>query len=103
MPENTSVFESSIKKVKETVLETFSDEDVCVVLFGSRARGDSDLTSDIDIGIFPRGVTTKDKIFLLREKLENMNIPYNVDMVDLSKVSDSFRKKALREGQIWKN
>jgi hypothetical protein len=39
----------------------------------------------------------------LKEKIENLNIPYTVDVVDLSKVSEVFKEKALREGVVWKH
>jgi hypothetical protein len=103
MPENSVLFEKSLLQVKEAVLETFAHENVSVVLFGSRARGDSDLVSDIDIGIIPRGPYSRTKLTLLKEKLENMNIPYSVDLVDISKTSDAFRQKVLEEGISWKN
>ncbi|MDW7732622.1 MAG: nucleotidyltransferase domain-containing protein [Methanolobus sp.] len=103
MPENSSVFESSLKQVKEAVLEAFAYEDVRVILFGSRARGDSGRTSDIDVGILPRGPYNRRKLTVLREKLEDMNIPYTVDVVDISEVSDDFRRKVLEEGIVWKN
>ncbi|MDM7918456.1 MAG: hypothetical protein QUS12_04740 [Methanosarcina sp.] len=38
----------------------------------------------------------------LKEQIEDLNIPYIVDVVDLSRVSEVFRDKALREGVVWK-
>jgi predicted nucleotidyltransferase len=103
MPENLSVFETSIRKVKAAVLRAFADDnDVRIVLFGSRARGNAHCTSDIDIGILPQDRCDRKKITLLREELEEMNIPYNVDLVDLSTVSMDFRQKVLDEGEVWK-
>ena len=81
-----------------------SSEDVKVVLFGSRARGDYFETSDMDIGILPKGEMNKNKVALFREKIENSNIPYKVDVVDLSQASREFTDKAIKEGLvIWKN
>lgn len=42
-----------LEKLKEAFLRTLKDEDVKVVLFGSRARGDFVNTSDVDVGIIP--------------------------------------------------
>lgn len=103
MPDNSSIFESSLKQLKEVVIETFSDEDVYVFLFGSRARGDFGPSSDIDVGILPRHAFDRKKLTLLRERIEDMNIPYTVDVVDISKVSAAFRQKVLEEGIVWKN
>jgi hypothetical protein len=40
---------------------------------------------------------------LLREKIDDLNIPYSVDVVDISNVSDAFREKVMEEGIVWKN
>ena len=42
-------------------------------------------------------------IVLLKEKIDELNIPYTVDIVDLSRVSKTFRERALRDGVVWKN
>lgn len=74
-----------------------------MILFGSRARGDYSRVSDIDIGILPEKTLEKKKLVLLKEKVDDLNLPYTVDVVDLSKVTRAFREKALRDGVIWKN
>jgi hypothetical protein len=105
MPESCevpSVFETSIKKVKTAVLQAFENENVKIFLFGSRAKGNAHSTSDIDVGILPSGCFDRKKITALRAELEEMNIPYTVDLVDLSTVSEEFRQQVLKEGEIWK-
>ena len=92
----------SIEKIKSTVLEILKDEDVSILLFGSGARGDFHRYSDIDIGILPKQKYDKRKLIFLKEKMENMNIPYKIDVVDLSKVSQVFKDEALKDGVIWK-
>ena len=103
MTGSDNIYRKSLGMIKSLILETFRDDDIRIMLFGSRARGDFDSRSDIDIGILPGKNYDSKKLIFLREKLENMNIPYNVDIVDISKVSEIFRKKALKEGEIWKN
>ncbi len=100
---NSPVYEKALKLLEDMVKDAFKDGDVNIVLFGSRARGDYAKTSDIDIGILPKGKINKKKLILLREKLENSNIPYKVDVVDLSQTSREFRVKALKEGILWKS
>jgi len=92
-----------LDKVKSHVLDYLKEENVTIILFGSRARGDFNKFSDIDIGIIPNGQIDNRKIILLKDALENMNIPYTVDIIDLSKVSNAFKQKALKEKIIWKN
>ncbi len=103
MTGSDNIYRKSLKKLKSMILETFMDDDISIMLFGSRARGDFDSRSDIDIGILPGKNYDSKKLIYLREKIENMNIPYNVDFVDISKVSEIFRKKALKEGEVWKS
>ncbi|WP_407355119.1 type VII toxin-antitoxin system MntA family adenylyltransferase antitoxin [Methanolobus sp. WCC5] len=103
MNTSSQVFEQSIRKVKKAVLQAFEDEDVSIILFGSRARGNAHHTSDIDIGILLPGNYGRKKLTALRAELEDMNIPYTVDLVDLSVVSEEFRKQVLDEGEVWKD
>lgn len=100
---NPTVYEKALKLLENMVKDAFKDSEVNIVLFGSRARGDHLKTSDIDIGILFRDKTNKKKLILLREKVENSNIPYKVDVVDLSQTSREFREKALKEGILWKS
>ncbi len=100
---NPVVYEKALKLLEDVIKDAFKDSDVKIVLFGSRARGDYIKTSDIDIGILPRGKINKKKLILLREKMENSNIPYKVDIVDLSQASREFKEKALKEGILWKS
>jgi len=104
MKSKSTVYESSLELLKGIVKDVFKGENVKVVLFGSRARGDYFETSDMDVGILLKGETNKNKVALLREKIENSNIPYKVDVVDLSQASREFTDKALKEGLvIWKS
>ena len=89
-------------KLKEVFLEFFRDEDVKVVLFGSRARGDFANTSDVDVGLIIGDGVDRRKLVLLREHIEEMNIPYKVEIVDFSTVSEEFKKMALKGAVVWK-
>jgi len=59
--------------------------------------------SDIDIGILPGKNFDRRKLIFLKERTEDLNIPYTGDIVDLSRVSKVFKEKALREGVVWKH
>jgi predicted nucleotidyltransferase len=99
----TPIYQKSIRDLKSLIIEFFKEENVIVILFGSRARGDYSRVSDIDIGILPKNRLDRKKLVLLKEKIDNLNFPYTVDVVDLSKVSEAFREKALKEGIVWIN
>lgn len=92
-----------LQKLRNQVLEILKDEKVKVVLFGSRARKDYADTSDVDIGIIPYGKINQDKITIFRERIEDMNIPYKIEVVNFSEVSEDFKKEALKEVIIWKD
>lgn len=81
--------------------EFFSDSNVTIYLIGSRARKDHGRYSDVDIGLLDTQVIAEHKLALLREKIENSHIPYQVDIVDLNTVSENFRNKAIAEGIVW--
>ncbi len=91
-----------LAKLKGLVLTALREEEVKIILFGSRARGDNNVTSDVDIGFIPHGKVDKKKIILLREMIEQLNFPYKVELVNLSESSEDFKKEAVREGIVWK-
>ncbi len=72
-----------------------------VFLFGSRARGEGGLASDIDIGILPDTPLPEGALAEIREALEESRIPYEVDVVDLSTADAALRERVLREGVPW--
>ena len=70
-------------------------------LFGSRARGEARRASDIDIAILPEAPLIPGTLARLREALEESDIPYRVEVIDLSTASKGFRRKVLSEGIPW--
>lgn len=90
-------------EIKNIMLSFLKDEDIKIVLFGSRAREDWTISSDIDIGIIPQSKFNRDKLTLLREALENTNIPYKIELVDLSLVSEAFKEEVFKRAIIWKD
>lgn len=92
-----------LAKLKNLVLSLLRDEKVKVVLFGSRARNDNNIGSDVDIGLLPYGEFDRRKIFLLKEKIEDLNIPYKVEIVNFRETSEEFKKEAVKEAVVWKD
>ena len=91
-----------LETLKNIVGGFIKDDGVKVYLFGSRARGDYSPASDVDIGIMHGPGFDKKKLALMREYIEESNIPYKVEIVDLSETSEEFRNIALKEAIIWK-
>ncbi len=90
-------------KLKQIVVDFFRNDEVKIVLFGSRARKDNNIFSDVDIGLLPRKKINGTKITLLREKLSGLNIPYKVEIVNLQEASEEFKKEALKRAITWKD
>ena len=92
-----------LSELKKLVLDFLKNEKVKIFIFGSRARGDNQYNSDVDIGLIPRGNIDTIKISLLKEKVENSNIPYKVQIVNFNDVSEDFKNEALKDITVWKD
>ncbi len=81
-------------------MDRYRTSGMVVYLFGSSVRDDHTGVSDIDIAI---DSADRDRLALIRADLEESTIPYKVDVVDMSSVSDELRDTILKEGiVIWK-
>jgi len=92
-----------LEKLKKITLDVLKGEKVKVILFGSRGRQDNHATSDVDIGLVPRGKLNKKKLLFLKEQIDALNIPYKVEIVDFSSVSADFKKEAMKGASVWKD
>ena len=68
-------------------------------LFGSRATGEFNPASDIDIGILTDEPVDLE-LSLARESLAESNIPFTIDLVDLARTSEAFKAQVLQEGVL---
>ncbi|MEW6102992.1 MAG: nucleotidyltransferase domain-containing protein [bacterium] len=84
-------------------MDYLKDEKLKIVLFGSFARGENYSGSDIDIEIIPKEKISEKKIPLLRERIEDLNIPYKVEIVNLDETSMDFKNLALKDAIVWKD
>lgn len=90
-----------LARLRHLVREFLRPWRVSVYLFGSYARGEQWPSSDVDIAIEPHEPLPADTISRLREKIEESDIPYQVDIVDLSEADALFRARVLSEGILW--
>lgn len=77
---------------------------VTVFLFGSAADGSQRRDSDLDIGLLPdEGNVDPLVLEAIREALEESIVPWRVDLVDFSRVTDeTFKRHALSRILLWK-
>ena len=89
----------SIDDLREFLREYFKSRSVEIYLFGSRARGDNSEFSDVDLAVIAKE-SVEDDLVVLKEIIENSNLPYKVDLVDVSE-NESLMETVLREGVKW--
>ena len=90
-----------LQQAERIVTKQLAGQAVDAYLFGSRAIGTATRYSDIDIALLPKTSMRPTLAANLREAFEESTIPYHVDVVDLSTVSENFCKKVLQEGVLW--
>ncbi len=70
-----------------------------VGIFGSRATGRAAKWSDLDLAVWGKERVPGDKLEAFKEKLENSDLPYFVDVVDINYVSLVLKQRVLQEVQ----
>lgn len=70
-----------------------------LVIFGSRAAGTAQSTSDIDIGIQGPKPVPRHLLAHLREDLKEAPTIYKIDVVDLTTASKTFRQEAIKNAK----
>jgi predicted nucleotidyltransferase len=88
-----------IKEVVSIIRRYFPRGEFKIMLFGSWARGNAQVTSDIDIGLL--GPEAIDDMLLLQiqEDVENIPTLRRIDVVDLNKTDEEFRREVLTYAQ----
>ena len=92
-----------LAKLRRTVIEELANNHcrARVYLFGSWARGEQRPSSDIDIAIECQDIAGEAALVNLRTRLEESDIPYRVDVMDLAAASEAIKQKVKQEGIVW--
>jgi len=91
-----------LEQIKGIIFQEIGRKPIQVILYGSRASGNNHQTSDVDIALLSANRIDQGFISHLKEKLEESNVPYKIEIVDLNNVSSVFRKEVITKGVIWK-
>ncbi len=92
----------AIEEARRIVLETIGSEPVRAYMFGSRAIGTERPFSDIDIALEAAdGPVDPVLISDLREALEESDIPYESDVVDLYWAEPQLIAEVRIHGVVW--
>lgn len=94
--------EKRYKELLLKIIDHYAPAGVRVYLFGSRARKIHNPGSDIDIALDAESPIPLRVLGLIREDIENSNIPFFVDVIDAQSVSDEMKQNIKREGVEWK-
>ena len=65
---------------------------VTVWAFGSRVAGTPKPHSDLDLALLAKGAVPWSRLARLEEELAESDLPFRVDIVDLARASEAFRK-----------
>ena len=88
--------------IQHVVTKHIDPERCLVFLFGSRAGdGISAPASDYDVGLY-QGTRIPFRVLAsIQDELEAYPIPVDVDLVDFSTVTETFKRLALQHVKIW--
>lgn len=94
---NQSIEEQILIEVKKVIKDIGGDSILRIVLYGSRARGDYDAISDIDVAVIVRGLTRELKTKLL-DAVAEVELRYlaPLSMLVLDEKDFEFLKKRER-------
>jgi predicted nucleotidyltransferase len=70
-----------------------------IILYGSRARGDADERSDIDLAVVCPNATDREWVDIWCV-VDDAKTLLSIDLMRLDKASEAFRKNVLREGIV---
>ena len=79
-------------EIVQGILREHLPVDVKVWVFGSRANWTTKDSSDLDIALEGESRLSHKLLGALNDAFENSALPYTVDVVDLNRIGDSFRK-----------
>lgn len=91
-----NVSEETMRFLK-SVASRYLNDQVRLFVFGSRVNGRNRKYSDIDLGLISETEISPLLRLNLEEEFDNSNIPFRVDVVDFSKVTDNFKEVALKD------
>lgn len=95
--------EKYLEMVRQILLQRLSPYNAKIILFGSMARGDHWRASDIDVAVLPGEKLPAGLFSELREEFEESQIPYHIELIDLTMVPKSFAERVLETGLQWRD
>lgn len=97
----SSYDEKYLKTLKEIILSIVDKKKVMVFLFGSRASGRYNSSADADIGLLADKKLPVSLYHQIRNAIDESIIPLEVDIIDFTRVDQTFKEETLRNIVIW--
>lgn len=72
-----------------------------IYLFGSWATGKQRASSDIDLAVDAGEEMDFYEYDRLTKTIENLDIPYKIDVIDMHVISKELKDRILKEGILW--
>jgi predicted nucleotidyltransferase len=88
-----------LTELKDSLKQVAGDRTVRLVLYGSRARGDYDKESDIDLAIIVQGLTRELKNRML-DKVTDLELKHLMPLSAIIFSEDEFKRLKERERRI---
>lgn len=82
--------------IRNTVRQYLPNSTYHLFIFGSRAQGTYRKYSDFDVAIDGPEKVPSHTMGKIRSELEDTDVPYVIDLVDLNQTSDGFKKSAYQ-------
>jgi len=90
--------EKYIIRIRE-ILQKHLAKDERIFVFGSSVE--SEHFGDIDLAIISDNPETDKAIYRIKYDLEESNLPYKFDVININKTKDSFRARVLNGPKLW--
>jgi len=87
--------DDQVTLIREVLVAPLIKAGCKVFVFGSRARGDNQKFSDLDILV--EGPVAPETLSHITETLEESSLPFRVDVVALSDLAESYRAGVLKD------
>ena len=98
---NAGYDEKYLDMLKEIILSLIDNEKVMVFLFGSRISENHSSRADVDIGLLADDKLSTRLFHTIRNAIDESIIPWEVDIVDFTRVDPTFKEEALKDILIW--
>lgn len=93
--------EQELRQAIVRILRTHLGDHTRIFLFGSRTVGQHTPRSDYDIGVEAEAPVPLEVMARLQGDLDDLPVLQKIEVVDLGRVSETFKQEALASAQAW--